>query len=97
MTVNPPSQSVEATHSVTFTATVDGVGEENYYQWRHNGGFINGETSKTLTIESVTEDDVGKYDCLVNNEFEDCVISPPSELSEEILLIQHMYSLIVQF
>jgi len=84
VTVNPPSHSVEVAQPVTFTAIVDGIGEDNYYQWRHNEGFINGKTGDTLTIESVTEDDAGKYDCLINNEFEDCVISQPSELSENI-------------
>ncbi|XP_065898770.1 basement membrane-specific heparan sulfate proteoglycan core protein-like isoform X3 [Dysidea avara] len=95
VTVDPHSQSVEATHTVTFTAIVDGVGEENYYQWRHNGGFINGETSNTLTINSVTEDDVGKYDCLVNNEFEDCVISEPSELKMKPTITAHPSSVAV--
>jgi len=81
--VDPPSQSVEVTQSVTFTTTVSGVGKENFsYQWRHNGEDIIGETSNTLTIDNVTKDDGGTYECVVKNEYEDCVTSNIFELSK---------------
>ena len=83
MTVYPPSQSVEVTQPVKFTITVSGVGKENFsYQWRHNGEDINGETSNTLTIDSVTKDDGGTYECVVKNGYGDCVTSNISELSK---------------
>ena len=81
-TVYPPSQIVEVTQPVKFTATVSGVGKENFsYQWRHNGEDINGETSNTLTIDSVTKDNGGTYECVVKNEYGDHFTSNISELS----------------
>ena len=89
MTVDPPSQSVEVTKLVKFTATVSGVGKENFsYQWRHNGADINGETGNTLTIDSVTNDHIGNYECVVENEFGDSVTSSESELT-----VKGMYSM----
>ena len=83
MTVDPPSQSIEVMQPVNFTATVSGIGKENFrYQWRHNEEDIDGETSNTLTIGSVTKDDGGTYECVVKNEYGDCVTSNISELSK---------------
>jgi len=84
VTVDPPSQSVEVTDTVKFTATTSGVGKENYsYQWRHNGEDIAGETSITLTIDSVTDHHSGTYECVVKNVYGDCVTST-AKLSEKI-------------
>ena len=84
MTVDPPSQSVEVTQTVKFTATVSGVGKENFaYQWKHSGEGVNGETSNSLTIVSVTEDHSGTYECVVINEYGVCVTSKAAELSKE--------------
>ena len=81
--VDPASQSVEVTQPVKFTTTVSGVGKESFiYQWRHNGENINGETSNILTIDSMTKDDGGNYDCVVRNEHGDSGISNVSELSK---------------
>jgi len=83
VTVCPPSQNVEVTQPVKFTTTVNGVGKENFsYQWRHNGEDINGATSNTLTIDSVTNDDGGTYECVVKNEYGNYVTSNISELSK---------------
>jgi len=85
VTVDPPSQSVEVTDTVKFTSKVSGIGKENFsYQWRHNKADIDGETSSTLTIDNVTEDHGGNYDCVVRNEFGDCVTSNASEISNFI-------------
>jgi len=68
---------------VKFTTTVSGVGKENFsYQWRHNGEDIKRETSNTLTVDSVTKDDGGTYECVVKNEYGDCAVSNISELSK---------------
>ena len=78
----PSIQSVEVTQPVKFTTTVNGVGKEKFsYQWRHDGEDINGETSNTLTIDSVTKDDGGTYECVVKNEFGDNATSNTSEIS----------------
>ena len=84
----PPSQSVEVTQPVKFTTTVSGVGKENFsYQWRHNGEDNNGKTSNTLTIDSVTKDDGGTYECVAMNEYGDCVTSNISELSKLMYIL----------
>jgi len=70
--VDPPNQRVKVTQPARFTTIVSGVGNENFtYQWRHNGENINGQTTNTLTIDSVTRNDAGKYDCVIKNEFGD--------------------------
>ena len=77
------SKSVEITQPVKLTATVSGVMKENFsYQWRHNGENVTGETSDNLTIDSVTKNDGGTYECKVWNEYGDCATSLVSELSK---------------
>ena len=71
MTVNPASQRVVVTQTAKLTTTVSGVGRED----------INGETNDILIIDRVTKDDGGTYECLVWNEYGDCVTSNISELS----------------
>jgi len=81
VTVFPPSQCVEVTQPVKFTARISGVGMENFnYQWRHDGEDIDGETSSTLIIDSVEDDKVGTYECMVKNEFGEYIISSACEL-----------------
>ena len=82
MTVNPASQRVVVTQTAKFTTTVSGVGKEKFtYQWRLNGKDINGEANDILIIDSVTKNDGGTYECLVLNEYGDCVTSNICELS----------------
>ena len=84
VTVDPPSQSVEVTHSVKFTNTVSGVGKDNFsYQWRHNGEDIKGKTKDTFNIDDVVENSSGIYECVVTNEYGDTNVSS-GELSELI-------------
>jgi len=85
--VLPASQRVVGTHTAKFMATVSRTGKENFsYQWRHDGKDINGETSNTFIINSVTKDDGGNYECVVKNEHGDCVASNISELSKSIYI-----------
>ena len=80
----PPSQSVKVTQPVKFTTTVSGVGKENFsYQWRHNGIDINAKTCNTLTINGVTNNHCGNYECVVENEYGDFATSNTSELIVE--------------
>ena len=88
MTVDPPSQSVEITHTVKFTTTVSGVGKDNFsYQWRHNGVDIDGEISDTFAIASVGKGDGGNYTCTVWNNFGDSA-SDCSELSKLVYVVK---------
>lgn len=68
ITADPQSQSVEAGQSVTFKVTASGFGTLSYH-WRQNGTNINGATSNSYPISSVT---LGMnnttYDCVVKNE-----------------------------
>ena len=83
MSVDPLNQSVEVTDTVKFTTTVSGVGKENFtYQWRFNEEDVNGEISNTLTINSVSKNDGGNYECVIMNEFGDSSTSSASVLSE---------------
>ena len=85
VTVDPPSQTIEITHTVKFTASVSGMENDNFsYQWRHNKEDIDGETSSILTIFNVTDDHGGNYECVVRNMFGDCATSNSSELSKGI-------------
>ena len=106
----PSSQSVKVTQPVKFTTRVRGVGKGNFsYQWRHNGENINGETSNTLTIDSVTKNDVGKYNCMIKNEFGDSCICHNAVLTiegkQDLLAILYIstgilkasFSLVVRF
>ena len=83
LTIDPLSQSAELTCSAMFTAIVSGVGKENFsYQWKHNGEDINGETKNKLTIDGVSKDHSGTYECVVMNEYGDSSTSTVSVLSE---------------
>ena len=80
----PANLSIEATHTVHLTATVSGVGKENFrFQWRYNGVDINGETSNILNIYSVTKDHSGAYECEVWNEYGCGCTSKTCALSEK--------------
>ncbi|SMO50641.1 leucine-rich repeat domain-containing protein [Gracilimonas mengyeensis] len=51
--------------SITFGINLDYEGNE--YQWYKDGTVLNGETSKQITITSVSESDYGTYTALVTN------------------------------
>ena len=66
----PSSQSVEVTQNATFTTMVTGTESiKLFFQWRHNGAIINGETGDTLMIANVMESNNGHYECIVTNQF----------------------------
>ncbi|SNR28624.1 Por secretion system C-terminal sorting domain-containing protein [Maribacter sedimenticola] len=50
--------------TISVTATTD---SNNNYQWRKDGEDIDGATSSTFTITSVSSADIGSYDCLISN------------------------------
>ena len=76
--MTPSSQSVEVTHTATFTTTVRGVGNSSFtYQWRrgHRHRFITGETGPILKFDKVSQRDEGQYSCYVENMYGDSAVS----------------------
>ena len=66
----PFSLSLEVTHNATFVTMVTGMRSNIFfYQWKHNGTIINGETGNVLVITDVMESDSGNYECTVTNQF----------------------------
>lgn len=80
ISAHPLSKSVEEGQSVTFSVTAGGFGTLSY-QWRLNGSVIEGATSASYTISSVTTSmDNNNYDCVVKNEV-DSVTSTSATLT----------------
>lgn len=66
ITGQPVSTGANALESVIFSVTANGTGPLSY-QWRFDGVPIAGATGSTLTLNGVTTDDEGGYDCVVSN------------------------------
>lgn len=49
----------------TLFLSVAATGANLTYQWKHNGEELVGQTSRTLTISSVTTASAGRYECTV--------------------------------
>ena len=65
VTIQPVSQSACVGSSVTLTTSISGTAPT--LQWRKNGTNIQGATSATYTIASVSAGDAGSYDCVATN------------------------------
>jgi hypothetical protein len=66
--VNDPyivQQPVSLTNDFGTTATFTVAAMASSYQWKKDGVNINGATSATLTLNSVSLQDVGSYTCVV--------------------------------
>jgi hypothetical protein len=66
--VNDPyivQQPVSLTNDFGTTATFSVVGMAASYQWKKNGGDVNGATNATLTLNSVSLGDAGSYTCVL--------------------------------
>jgi len=86
----PSNLSVEVTHNTTLTATVSGVGMENFtYQWRHNRTIIDDEINDTLVITDVMTSDTGEYDCMVTNQYGDSDVSSASVTVTGMIHVAH--------
>jgi len=83
--VTPSSQSVEVTHTATFTTTVRGVGNGSFtYQWRRGRRhkLINGKTGPILKFDKVSQRDEGQYySCYVENMYGDSAVSNTVQLT----------------
>jgi Immunoglobulin domain len=64
----PTNQTILAGANVNFSVTFTGTAPLNY-QWRKNGVNIVGETSSTLTLNSVTAANSGSYSVVVWNAY----------------------------
>lgn len=68
ITTHPVSQSVNVGSSVTFSVVAAGSNPLSY-QWNKDGVVINGATSSTYTINSVSNSDFANYNCVVSNSY----------------------------
>ena len=51
-------------NGATFTATVDGVGKDEFsYKWKLNDKILSKEETDTLNIANPNKDDEGEYVC----------------------------------
>jgi len=76
--VTPSSQSVEVTHTATFTTTVRGVGNSSFtYQWRRGRRhrIISGEAGPILKFDKVSQRDERPYNCYVENLYGNSAVS----------------------
>jgi endonuclease/exonuclease/phosphatase family metal-dependent hydrolase len=68
ITVQPQSQTVIEGSNVTFSVTAIGT-QPLSYQWLFNGTNLDGATSSSLTLTSITTDDAGPYSVTITNDF----------------------------
>ncbi len=66
ITTQPASQTVAQGQNATFSVVATGTAPLSY-QWRFNSANLSGQTSSTLTLNSVTTADTGNYDVIVSN------------------------------
>lgn len=64
ITSQPASQNVCAGSNVTFSVTATGTSLT--YQWRKNGGNINGANAASFSINNVVATDAGSYDVVLS-------------------------------
>lgn len=67
ITVQPQSQAVTLSNSVTFSVTAAGSAPFSY-QWRFNGANLLGATGSSINIPNVLTNFAGKYDVVVINQ-----------------------------
>ncbi|MGA2298152.1 MAG: immunoglobulin domain-containing protein [FCB group bacterium] len=76
---NPMSQTVCEGKSVLFTITASAPGIT--YQWRKNSVNISNANASNYTIQNVTSNDAGNYDCVVNGTCNNPTTSSPANLT----------------
>ena len=59
--------TADAGSDVTLTVTASGDPDDIAYIWKKNGMIIPGETSNILTLNDVSGDDIGQYECIPIN------------------------------
>ena len=53
---------------ITLEITASGDPDDITYVWKKNGVIIPGKISNTLTLNNVSGDDIGQYECIPSNE-----------------------------
>lgn len=66
ITTQPTTQTVIAGSAVTLSVNATGNPAVSY-QWRKDGVNLNGATSNTLSLPSVTSANAGSYTCVITN------------------------------
>ena len=66
ITGHPQPLTVDVGQSAQFTAAAIGTSSVSY-QWLKDGNPLSGQTSATLTLNSVTKNDAGNYTVIVSN------------------------------
>ena len=59
--------TADAGSEVTLTVTASGDPSDITYIWKKNGVIIPGETFNTLTLNDVSGNDIGQYECIPSN------------------------------
>ena len=59
--------TADAGSDITLTVTASGDPSGITYIWKKNGVIIPGETSNTLSLNDVSGDDIGQYECIPSN------------------------------
>ena len=74
--------SKDTNGAATLTATVDGIGKENFtYKWKYNDEEISNQITSALSVTNPNEDDDGEYVCIVSNEYGDEAVSNTVKLT----------------
>ena len=91
ITVPPRSLAVREGQDIALSVVVTGT-EPFTYQWRFNGEPIEGASSSTLVMESVSVEDSGDYTVLVENVGGETVSAPASLIVSVIRLPEISFS-----
>ena len=59
--------TAEAGSDVTLTVTASGDPDYITYEWKKNGVIIPGERSNSLTLNDISSEDIGQYECIPSN------------------------------
>ncbi len=82
ITSHPQSQSGCTRQNVSFVVNATGAGLT--YQWRKNGTNINGATQASYTINNLTTDHAGTYDCVLSGACGSPVTSNSAQLTVDL-------------
>ena len=80
ITSQPANQKICAGQTASFAITATGTNIS--YSWRKNGTPIQGANSATFTINGITTDDAGNYDCEVTGKCQ-----PPKTSNTAVLTV----------
>jgi len=86
ITKQPINQTIKKGHTATFSVEASGTSPLKY-QWRQNltdlvnDSRIKGANAAIITIENVTKNDVGNYDCIIEDEIGNVTTSSAVKLA----------------